>query len=259
MATWATKRKIEYISIILGALLLFVGLPAFLYLYKAPTCSDGIQNQGEKGIDCGGPCKKLCQSEFLPAVVPWTDSEKVADGLYNLAAYIENPNINGAAVNVPYQFSVYDSDGVLVVESRGLVTIPPNRNTLAFVGAVATGKRIPGKGGITFNFLQPPVWHLSHDNLSNLSVSDKRYNEDLNSSSLQVTLTNKSLVPIRNIDVYSVLTDTDGNHLAFSKTLIDQIDGGSQVLAPFTWPFSNGGKVVSEDILPVVMPVFEFQ
>src|SRR5829696_3181026 len=21
-----------------------------------PTCSDGIQNQGETGIDCGGPC-----------------------------------------------------------------------------------------------------------------------------------------------------------------------------------------------------------
>src|SRR5436853_6975316 len=22
----------------------------------APTCSDGIQNQGETGVDCGGPC-----------------------------------------------------------------------------------------------------------------------------------------------------------------------------------------------------------
>ena len=22
------------------------------------TCSDGIQNQGETGIDCGGPCPK---------------------------------------------------------------------------------------------------------------------------------------------------------------------------------------------------------
>ena len=22
----------------------------------APTCTDGIQNQGETGVDCGGPC-----------------------------------------------------------------------------------------------------------------------------------------------------------------------------------------------------------
>lgn len=25
-----------------------------------PTCSDGIQNQGETGIDCGGPCSAVC-------------------------------------------------------------------------------------------------------------------------------------------------------------------------------------------------------
>ncbi|EEA06796.1 uncharacterized protein CMU_014720 [Cryptosporidium muris RN66] len=25
-----------------------------------PSCNDGIQNQGEYGIDCGGPCPKLC-------------------------------------------------------------------------------------------------------------------------------------------------------------------------------------------------------
>ena len=27
-----------------------------VYSAVAPTCSDGIQNQGETGIDCGGPC-----------------------------------------------------------------------------------------------------------------------------------------------------------------------------------------------------------
>src|SRR5208283_2039556 len=25
-----------------------------------PTCTDGIQNQGETGIDCGGPCPNAC-------------------------------------------------------------------------------------------------------------------------------------------------------------------------------------------------------
>jgi len=28
-----------------------------------PTCSDGIQNQGEEGIDCGGPCPWKCEPE----------------------------------------------------------------------------------------------------------------------------------------------------------------------------------------------------
>src|SRR5690606_2026481 len=25
-----------------------------------PSCSDGIQNQGETGVDCGGPCPNPC-------------------------------------------------------------------------------------------------------------------------------------------------------------------------------------------------------
>jgi len=29
-----------------------------------PTCSDGIQNQNEGGIDCGGPCPKQCEPEL---------------------------------------------------------------------------------------------------------------------------------------------------------------------------------------------------
>jgi len=29
-----------------------------------PTCSDGIKNQGEHEIDCGGPCPKICSGEF---------------------------------------------------------------------------------------------------------------------------------------------------------------------------------------------------
>lgn len=30
-----------------------------------PTCSDGIQNQNEEGIDCNGPCPKECRKEIL--------------------------------------------------------------------------------------------------------------------------------------------------------------------------------------------------
>jgi hypothetical protein len=33
-----------------------------------PTCRDGIQNQGEKGVDCGGPCK-ACKELREPAKV----------------------------------------------------------------------------------------------------------------------------------------------------------------------------------------------
>lgn len=31
---------------------------------KCVTCSDGIQNQGETGIDCGGPCANTCPIKY---------------------------------------------------------------------------------------------------------------------------------------------------------------------------------------------------
>ncbi|OYT41540.1 MAG: hypothetical protein B6U86_02040, partial [Candidatus Altiarchaeales archaeon ex4484_43] len=39
-----------------------------------PTCSDGIQNQGEEGIDCGGPCPpcKIEQPDIVGNVLKYT-------------------------------------------------------------------------------------------------------------------------------------------------------------------------------------------
>ncbi|MFC1648785.1 carboxypeptidase regulatory-like domain-containing protein [Nanoarchaeota archaeon] len=41
-----------------------------------PTCSDGIQNQGETGIDCGGPCG-LCQGANQPMPCTGADIQTV--------------------------------------------------------------------------------------------------------------------------------------------------------------------------------------
>jgi hypothetical protein len=257
MATWATKRKLTYASGIIVAAGIIIGIPAFLLLYKAPTCSDGIQNEGEQGIDCGGPCRTLCQDDFLSPVVVWASSEEVQPGLYNLGAYVENPNVDGGAVNVPYQFSVFDDQGILITRVSGTMTIPPNRNTLAFIGAVNMGQRVPAQGGVQFEFTSPPVWAKAEDTLSNISISNKQYSEDSSGASLQATITNTGLTAYNDMTVYSVLSDVNGNELAFSKTYINSIAGGASAVAPFTWPTSFNGAVVSEDILPVVTPAFD--
>ena len=31
------------------------------FRYMIPTCNDGVQNQGETGVDCGGPCAFCCK------------------------------------------------------------------------------------------------------------------------------------------------------------------------------------------------------
>ena len=250
MATWSSRRKFTYGSLVILAIVLIVGLPAFLLLYKAPTCFDGKQNQGEQGIDCGGPCVKLCPSSFLPPEVIWTKAEPVAPGLYNVAAYIINNNLSGAAYGVPYEMQLFDAEGVLITYKYGTVDIPPHRNTLAFEGSIATEKRVPTKAIIT---LGAPPWVKQTDELDNLVIVDKKYSEDQNSSSLQVTLKNVGVTPYDDLTVYAVLYDANGNTLDFSRTVIDTVPAnGGTVTAPFTWPVSHSGEVVSIEVLPVL-------
>ena len=260
MATWSSRRKFLYGGTLLVVVIAIVGGIFFSLFYKAPTCYDRIMNGDEKGVDCGGSCIKLCQSTFLPAKIAWGGGkfEKVADGLYNVAAYIVNPNTNAAAVKVPYKFSIYDGKGLIVTTREGVIDIPAHRNTLAFEPAVLVSKRIPAK--VTFEFLAPPLWFKSHDTLEGITIIDKKYSEDSKNSSLEVTLENESLLPYKNITVSAVLSDKDGNTIGFSRTLIDSISPKSagqphREIAPFTWPKSRNGEVVSIEALPVAVPV----
>jgi hypothetical protein len=258
MASWSSRRKLGYTSLVVGVLIILIGIPAFLVLHKTPTCTDGLLNGDETGIDCGGSCIRLCQSSFLPPKIGWGGAkfEKVADGLYNVASLIINQNINGAALKVPYKISLFDKEGVLIVERKGITTLYAHRNSLAFEPAVQVGKRIPAKA--TFEFTQAPVWFKSHDALTGLAIIDKEYKEDSTSSSLEVTLENKSLFPIQDLDVAVVLYDTEGNAIGFSRTNIDILNANNdREVAPFTWPMNRDGKVNSIEVIPIIAPTFD--
>jgi hypothetical protein len=249
MSSWSQRRKLIIISAAIILLMIGVGVPSFFVFYKAPTCFDGIKNGDEQGIDCGGSCQRLCQNAFLTPSVAWTRLENVAPGLYNVATYIVNPNTKAVAKNVPYHVIIYDSAGMEITEYTGSVTLPPHRNTLAFNGAVSTGKRIPAKA--LFEFTQAPNWQSENDPLSAISIGDKNYSEDSNGASLTVKIDNTGVNQIGRTDVFAVLYDKDGNAIGFSKTVLDSVPAYGSTIAPFTWPTSFNGKVISIEVLPV--------
>jgi hypothetical protein len=249
MSSWSQRRKTLYLGIAAIIIIGAVIVPGFLIFYRAPTCTDGIRNGNELAVDCGGSCPRLCQNAFLPPSPGWTRFEEVAPGLYNVAAYIVNPNSEGEARNVPYTLSLYDDRGILIIETNGTMTLPPHRNTLAFQGAVTAGKRIPAKA--LFDFETAPNWYKASDTLASLSIGEKNYSEDESGSSLLVTLKNSSTKPIGTTAVYVILYDKDGNTLGFSKTIVDSIHAQGTTIAPYTWPRTHDGKVISIEVLPV--------
>lgn len=259
--SWASKRKLIYAIIASVVFILLIIIPAFLIFYKAPTCFDLKKNGGETGVDCGGKCTRLCQDAFLPPRIQWGGAkiEKLTEGLYNVASYIVNPNINGGAIGVPYKISLYDSQGVYITEKTGKVDLYPRRNSLAFQTAVNTEKRIPAKA--TFEFTSPPEWFKSSDELGGITIMDKNYEEEGNSSSLRITLGNKTLTPYRNVQVSAVLYDRDGNTIGFSQTTVDYIgpknprESQTGEVASYTWSNTRNNAVTSIEVIPSIKPV----
>ncbi len=249
MASWSRQRKSLYALVVIVVVAAAVGVPGFFYFYKAPTCFDGIRNGTETGVDCGGSCQKLCPSAFLSPIVSWTRFEQVAAGLYNVAAYVVNPNPSVGAADVPYHMALYDNQGTLITDVYGTMTIPPHRNALAFQGSVDVGKRAPAK--VAFEFTGTPGWFSATDSLSVLQVMNKDYSESGSGSSLQVSIRNTSANAIGRLSIYAVMYDIDRNEVGFSKTEIDGIAPGATVVAPYTWPENRHGAVVSIEVLPV--------
>lgn len=250
MSSWSQRRKLLYTIVTLVIIVIPASLIGYRVAYRAPSCFDGIKNGTEAGIDCGGACQKLCQSAFLPPKHDWTQYEQIAPGVYNLAAYVENPNPTVGATNIPFHMVLYDTKGTVISGMNGHITLGPKRNTLAFIPGVRVGNSAPGASPF-FEFTAAPDWQKEADVLSHLVVGNKAYSEDGPSSSLQVSLKNAGVDPIPRMSVYAILYDKNKNAIAFSKTVVDGIPSGTSVTAPFTWPENFHGQVISQEILPV--------
>lgn len=88
------------------------------FLAPSPTCSDGIQNQGELGVDCGGPCES-CDTANLEALRIEPGIQKISFNS-NHVAFVRlsnpNPSYSGA---FDYKITFLSEDERVVDEAYG--------------------------------------------------------------------------------------------------------------------------------------------
>lgn len=90
----------------------------------SPTCSDGVQNGDETGIDCGGscaPCSSLPEVD-LTLVVATAYEFDLSSGQIDFC--LDAVNSTGADIMVSYLVSGTGSPGVNFVALSGTITIP---------------------------------------------------------------------------------------------------------------------------------------
>jgi len=121
-------RKQVIIAIIFGIILILIGYLFHLLSKPAPTCFDGIKNQGEEEIDCGGPCPPCEIKRLSPIKIYWSKFVYTQGQFYyDLVTKIENPNPKYGTGNLPYEFKLFNQKGEEVANYEGSTYILPSQ------------------------------------------------------------------------------------------------------------------------------------
>jgi hypothetical protein len=232
--SWAARRQAKYLLGTISVLMVLIGLPLFFHFYEKPSCFDGKQNNMEEGIDCGGPCEKVCSFQAVDPIVHWKQRFQIVPGMYSVVALVENANDSYESESVPYIFRLYDSTNVFIAERRGRVHLTPHSVIPIFETGISTGERIPGR--VEFSFEEAIPWVRSTFTRPDVTVLSRRLDEKQGTPRLFVTVRNNTLETFSSVPVVVVLYDVNGNAVHSSRTVAVRIPGTSDTELVFTWP-----------------------
>lgn len=232
--SWSSSRQTALALSVLGVIVLVGGIAAFFVFYEEATCFDGIQNQDEAGIDCEGKCTKLCEAPRVSAL--WARSVKVAPGVYHAVAMVQNPETTAGSEALPYTFSLYDANNILIAERHGTMTLEPGEVIPLFEANVITGERIPARTLIEF---KQGEWHTMERSANPLTVGSLNLNPEARRLTALVSNTTPVSVPRA---VVTALIYGEGDILvAASQTVVTDIPSRGSRETIFTWqePFAQ--------------------
>ncbi len=256
---WSTSHKTKIIGII--AIIVIILAAIFVYfkfIKHDPTCFDGIQNQDERGIDCGGICSLMCLSDVRPLIPLWTRPIKITGDVYSVVSYIENQNIGNGVEEIPYEIRMYDDKNILVAQPiQGKTFIGPNDRTAIFETGIKVGNRVPKTAFL--KFLETPKF-VRVDNRWNdqsLAAQNDVLTDIDTAPKLSAQIKNLTLETFHNIPVVAIIYDDKGNAIASSQTFVDEIDPDASVPVYFSWPEPFSGVAARREIIPRVDPFIQ--
>lgn len=249
---WATRRKITYTGTIIILIVVYS-----LYHYRdaispTPTCFDGKANGNENGVDCGGSCQLICESDTKPLTVEWSSFIKTQENTYDLIAYVSNKNTNSNPVSTIYKFSLIDQEGNLIYEGKGNIVAPINSSFPIISQNVYVEKK-PSKVIVSLSSDKNYKTKLD-GNTTLINVLSKNFEEEKDISRVYATVVNKTLDTLLNVKVDVVLFDENKNAVGVGETFIEKLEGEENKEIIWTWNAPFGKKPLTIEVYPIINP-----
>lgn len=211
------------------------------YFKVTTSCFDGIQNQGEMGVDCGGPCAKVCIPANL-ATISLVGKVLVlgsGQGHATLLAQVANKNAGFAAQSFGYRFDLFDATGGLIQSAPG--------QSFIYSGEVkyliAPNVTLSGAVDHATLVIENPVWvpavqlgFVPQFSLQALGPGPS------SSSTISVSgeLTNGDVAAFDNVLVIGVFSDDFGDVLGASQTILDHVAPNQTSAFSIIYPATPG-------------------
>lgn len=237
--SWGTERRNSIIFIFFVIVLAIFAYVLYDALYEPPNCFDKKWNGDEVGIDCGGSCELLCESQVLNPIIRFTRLFEVAPGVYNVLAYLENPNPTGGVEKVSYRFKIFDDKNVLLQERRGTVVIYPKSIIPVLESSLAVGKLEATR--VAFEFSEPLIWKKQELVESTILIQDEEISNIDDEPRIRAIVKNTGLVALKDVKIVAIVYDQNDNAIASSRTLFETMPPNTDLEAFFAWsqPFSS--------------------
>ncbi|MFA6408491.1 MAG: hypothetical protein WCW36_03445 [Candidatus Paceibacterota bacterium] len=247
--SWASNRQFIILAIIGLMIFAFFAVVTIATLYKAPSCSDGVQNHGEAGIDCGGPCQYLCTNEAHAPTVIFTKVITNDTGRIDVVASIENVNATAAAKSVPYMVTLYGADRALIQQVTGTIDLPPASTIPVFIQNV--------NQNVVHAFLtidrSVPSWYMVASDPRILPVvSNTTIRGTTDAPRIDAIVSNSSAIALSDVRMIIIVHDASGEVITASQTIVQEIPAQGQATATFTWNRAFPGTPAAIEVIPVV-------
>ena len=250
--SWAARRRFIILLIIGAVATAFFVIILVATFYRAPSCSDGVQNQAEAGIDCGGPCQYLCTKQQQPPTVLFTKAIQNGEGRIDVIAKVENKNADAAAKNVSYDITLYGTGQVVIQKVTGTIDLPAGASVPVFVPNIPSGKQTIVSAFLDIAPSSPRWFAMQSDSRIVPTVSNIKQIGTLNAPRIEAVLTNSSVTTLTNVKAIVLVRSDMGDVIAASSTIVPAIPAQERATAIFTWNNPFPSAPASIEVVPII-------
>jgi hypothetical protein len=247
---WASHRKALILAIIAAVIIAIAAVTTVAIVYETPSCADTTQNQGEEGVDCGGPCSLLCTASQRAPSVRFVRQLTPKAGRTDVIAYVDNPNAGASMQDARYKITLYGSDNIVIATKEGAIDLLPKSTVPVFVPDFYSGFRTVARAFLTFDEASF-AWQRDTEERPNLSVTDIFLSEE-GMPRLTANVYNPTARSLYRVPVVATIFDSKNNAVAASATVVQEIPPMNSAPVIFTWSQPFPQPAARSEIIPIV-------